>query len=100
MVEERARGSALSGTVALKRAILCISARLGQITRNGNNYLQDYIASRPRRQSSASRLLVRAEGLTAALMNGSILWDITPCNTLKVNRRSSGSKHKPLKNQV
>jgi hypothetical protein len=40
-----------------------------------------------------SKLLygARFEVLTAVVMKSSVFWDITPCNPVKVNRRSGGT---------
>jgi hypothetical protein len=47
---------------------------------------------------------VRFEVLTAVVMNSTIVWDVTPCSPMNVNRGygrtsppSSGSKNKPRK---
>jgi hypothetical protein len=36
---------------------------------------------------------IRFEVLTAVVMNSSILWDVIPCNPLKVNERFGSTRH-------
>jgi hypothetical protein len=81
-----------------KRILACLDCILAVTAAAESRLLQNPNAS--------LKVRVGFEVLTAVVTKNFIFWDITPCSSLKVNRRfgrniippSSGSQNKPSKN--
>jgi hypothetical protein len=54
-----------------------------------DKYFEHHLLIQAAARTKTNEIYVGFEVLTAAVMNGTVFWDTTPCSPLKVNQRFS-----------